>query len=136
MDTLVGTINLAFIVATMPLNSTKSAVLSKHDMMALGHGLLLKPDNLHREVVVHFCDRVYLLETNLSCILMFCITLYCRSKYQDVGRDLIYRPCSWLVISKRSGAITSANFVLVSSYDHVLVFNLRVFTGLREFRVR
>jgi len=67
---------------------------------------------------------------------MFCLTLYYRSKHQDVDRDIIYRPCSWLVISKRSGAITSANFVLVSSYDHVIVFILRVFTGLREFRVR
>ena len=27
-------------------------------------------------------------------------------------------------------------FVLVSSYDHVIVFILRVFTGLKEFRVR
>jgi hypothetical protein len=47
---------------SMLSNSTKSVVLSKHDMM--GHSLLLKPDNLHREVVLNFCDRVYWLEAD------------------------------------------------------------------------
>lgn len=76
------------------------------------------------------------METILCCIEILCIALYCRSKYLDVGRDLICPPYAWLEISKRSGAITSANVVLVSSYDHVIVFILRLFTGLREHRVR
>ena len=110
MDTLVGTINLTIHSGynAFKLYKERGTLQAWHD--GPRSRSLIKTWHLHREVVLHFCDIVYWLETHLCCILMLCLTLYCRSKYQHVDRDLIYRPWSWLEISKRSGITTSVTF--------------------------